>query len=64
MTNLQPAHGGAFLVNAAAAADPACQAAMAGYLDELKREAKRRDAIRNGTAQMFQSVTINISDRD
>lgn len=39
------------MVNETAANDPACQAAMAGYLDTLKREEKRREAIRDAAAE-------------
>ncbi|MFZ9717611.1 MAG: hypothetical protein ACO3CH_09185 [Ilumatobacteraceae bacterium] len=60
---LQPAHNGAFLVNATAAADPAVQMAMASYLERLQREEAHRQAIRNGTAQQVQSTTWHISDR-
>ena len=66
------------MVNDAAATDPACQAAMTGYLEELKREAKRRQAIRDAAAADQQAWfakweamrpkgtygTWNISDRD
>ena len=47
---LQPAHNGAFLVNATAAADPAVQMAMASYLERLQREEAHRQAIRDAVA--------------
>ena len=61
---LQPAHGGAFLINDAAAADPICQAAMASYLQRLQQEEAHREAIRSGKAPMVQSTVWHISDRD
>ena len=61
---LQPAHGGAFLINDTAANDPACQAAMASYLQRLQQEEIRREAIRSGRAPMVQWTTWHISDRD
>ena len=67
-------HNGAFLVNDTAANDPICQSVMASYLEELKRETARRQAIREcreaesdfpswGPA-MGEWGTWNISDRD
>ena len=61
---LQPAHGGAFLINDTAANDPICQAAMASYLQRLQQEEVRREAIRSGKAPMVQSTVWHISDRD
>jgi len=62
---LQPAHGGAFLINDTAANDPICQAAMASYLQRLQQqEEARREAIRSGRAPMVQSTVWHISDRD
>jgi hypothetical protein len=61
---LQPAHGGAFLINDAAANDPACQMAMASYLERLQAEEARREAIRSGRAPQVQWTTWHISDRD
>jgi len=61
---LQPAHGGAFLINDTAANDPVCQAAMASYLERLQQEEVRREAIRSGRAPMVQSTVWHISDRD
>ena len=61
-------HNGMFLTNETAAKDPACQAAMASYMEQLKREAARRQAIRDaheaGTLQdMGQTEIWHISDR-
>ena len=56
-------HNGAFLVNDTAANDPACQAAMASYMEQLRRETARRDRIRAGLEPMVQSETWHISDR-
>ena len=61
-------HNGMFLVNDTAANDPACQAAMQSYMDQLRREEQRRQAIRQaaaaGNAQdMGQYEIWNISDR-
>ena len=61
---LQPAHGGAFLINDTAANDPICQAVMASYLQRLQEEEVRREAIRSGRAPMVQSTVWHISDRD
>ena len=60
---LQPAHGGAFLINDTAAADPICQAVMASYLERLQQEEVRREAIRSGRAPAGQWATWHISDR-
>ena len=67
-------HNGAFLVNDTAANDPACQAAMQSYMDQLKREAAQRKAMRDAADQgiefpswgpaMGQWGHWNISDRD
>ena len=59
-------HNGAFLVNDTAANDPACQAAMQSYMDQLRRETARRDRIRAGIEpqDMGQFEIWNISDRD
>ena len=59
-------HNGAFLVNDTAANDPICQQVMASYLEELKRETARRNAIREGRipAPQGQWTEWNISDRD
>ena len=56
-------HNGAFLVNDTAANDPACQAAMASYMEQLRRETARRDRLRAGLEPMVQSETWHISDR-
>ena len=58
-------HNGAFLVNDTAANDPICQQVMASYLEELKRETARRNAIREGRipAPSGEFGTWNISDR-
>ena len=53
-----------FITNDFAANDPACQAAMASYLDRLQQEEARREAIRSGKAPMVQSTVWHISDRD
>ena len=63
MTDLRPMHGGVFMVNDAAAADPACQMAMASYLNTLKREDEMRSAIRDGKVKPVQSSNWHISDR-
>ena len=55
---------GPFLLNDTAAADPACQAAMASYLKQLQAEEVRREAIRSGRAPVGQWTTWNVSDRD
>lgn len=52
-----------FLINDTAANDPACQAAMASYLQQLQAEEVRREAIRSGVAQQVQWTTWHISDR-
>lgn len=38
------------MVNDAAAADPACQMVMASYLETLRKEEQRRQAIRDAAA--------------
>ena len=53
-----------FLTNDTAAADPACQAAMAAYAARLQRERQERQAIREGRIQPAQTNNWNISDRD
>ena len=61
------AHNGAFMLNETAAADPAVQAAMASYMDQLKRDARRRELIRaafRAGQQLPAEGTWNISDRD
>ena len=60
---LQPAHGGAFLINDTAANDLACQTAMAAYLKRLKAEEERRQAILAGTYVPVPLTRWNISDR-
>jgi hypothetical protein len=55
---------GPFLLNATAAADPICQAAMVSYLNRLQQEEVRREAIRSGRAPAGQWATWHISDRD
>jgi len=60
-------HNGAFLVNDTAANDPACQAAMASYMQQLRREEQRRHAIRQAAAagnDLGQFEIWHISDRD
>ena len=59
-------HNGAFLVNDTAANDPACQAAMQSYMDQLRRETARRERIRAGIepADQGQFEIWHISDRD
>ena len=69
---LQPAHGGAFLINDTAANDPVCQAVMASYLQRLQREAEERQAIRDAhaagdlaaIAKWGRTSNWHISDRD
>ena len=69
---LQPAHGGAFLINDTAANDPICQAAMASYLKRLQREDEERQAIRDAFANgdlttiapWGRTSSWHISDRD
>ena len=65
-TQLQPVHGGAFMVNETAANDPACQMAMQSYMNQLRAEAQRRDRIRQGleAAPEGQWGNWSISDRD
>lgn len=59
-------HNGAFLVNDTAANDPACQMAMASYMESIRQETARRKAIREGRlpAPAGEFGTWNISDRD
>ena len=67
MTNLKPAHNGCFMVNDAAAADPAVQMAMASYMEQIRQENARRHAMRQAAAagnDMGQFEIWNISDRD
>ena len=63
---MQTAHNGQFLINDAAAADPACQQAMASYLKQMKRERQQREwfAKWNATRQTGTYGTWHISDRD
>jgi len=63
---MQPAHNGRFLINDAAAADPACQQAMASYLKQLERERQQREwfAKWNATRPTGTYGTWHISDRD
>ena len=59
-------HNGAFLVNDTAANDPACQAAMASYMEQIRMENARRHAMRQAAAagnDMGQFEIWNISDR-
>ena len=60
---MQRLHNGAFLVNDTAANDPACQSAMASYMEQPRQETARRDRIRAGIEPMVQSTTWHISDR-
>ena len=55
------------MLNETAATDPAVQAAMASYMDQLKRDARRRELIRaafRDGQQLPAEGTWNISDRD
>ena len=69
---LQRAHDGAFLINDTAANDPACQMAMASYLQRLQREEEERQAIRDAhaagdlaaIAKWGRTSNWHISDRD
>jgi hypothetical protein len=58
-------HNGAFLVNDTAANDPICQQAMASYMESIRQETARRNAIREGRipAPAGEFGTWNISDR-
>ena len=60
------AHDGMFLLNETAANDPAVQGAMASYMEQLRREAAQRQAIRDGRspAPQGQWGEWHISDRD
>ena len=53
------------MVNETAANDPACQMAMASYMNQLRAEAARRDRIRQGleAAPEGQWGNWHISDR-
>ena len=64
-TMMQRLYNGAFLVNDTAANDPACQAAMASYMQQLRQETARRDRIRQGleAAPDCQWGEWHISDR-
>ena len=64
-TQLQPVHGGAFMVNETAAKDEICQQVMASYINQLRAEAQRRDRIRQGleAAPEGQWGNWSISDR-
>ena len=62
-------HNGAFMVNETAAADPVCQAAMASYMDSIRKETARRALIRAAfrdgqPTDQGTYGTWNISDRD
>ena len=67
-------HNGAFLLNDTAASNPAVQSAMASYMQQLKQETARHQAIREGRlpapddlnaiAKWGRTSTWNISDRD
>ena len=62
-------HNGAFLVNETAANDPACQMAMASYMETLRQEERRRALIRAAfrdgqPTDQGTYGTWNISDRD
>ena len=65
-TQLQPVHGGCFMVNETAAKDDLCQQVMASYINQLRAEAQRRDRIRQGleAAPEGQWGNWSISDRD
>ena len=65
-TQLKSVHNGAFMVNDAAAADPVCQAAMASYMESIRRDAMRAKDIREGRipAPDCQWGDWHISDRD
>ena len=64
-TQLKSVHGGCFQVNDRAAADPACQAAMASYMAQIRRDAMRAKDIREGRIPAPDSQWGNwhISDR-
>ena len=66
MTNLKPAHNGCFMVNDAAAADPAVQMAMASYMKRLETERQQREWFAKWEEKRPQGTFGNwhISDRD
>ena len=53
-----------FIINEAAANNPACQAAMASYLRQLQAEETYRQAVREGRLPAESWGTWDISDRD
>jgi hypothetical protein len=55
-----------FITNDNAKNDPACQMAMASYLERLQREQAHRQAVREGRIPAPQGTwgTWSISDRD
>ena len=68
---LKPMHNGQFRVNDAAAADPACQAAMETYLRDLELQEERRRNAQQAWFAKWEATrprgtygTWNISDRD
>jgi hypothetical protein len=61
---MQTAHNGCFMLNDTAAADPAVQMAMQSYMNQLRAETQRAQAIREGRiANDGQMGSWNISDR-
>jgi len=54
----------AFILNDTAKKDPAVQIAMANYIEQLKREEARRQAILSGEYIPCPTTVWNISDRD
>ena len=61
---MQTAHNGCFMLNDTAAADQAVQMAMQSYMNRLKADAQRAQAIRDGRiSNDGQSGSWNISDR-
>jgi len=54
----------AFILNDTAKKDPAVQLAMANYVEQLKREEARRQAILSGEYIPYPETVWNISDRD
>ena len=53
-----------FILNDTAKKDPAVQLAMANYVEQLKREEARRQAILSGKYIPCPETVWNISDRD
>jgi hypothetical protein len=53
-----------FILNDTAKKDPAVQLAMANYVEQLKREEARRQAILSGEYIPHPETVWNISDRD